>query len=109
MSKRRNRRPSSTPTTPVTATQPSGCVAIEAFSFGEPVPVRARIYTVGGLSAHADQAELLHWLRGFHTPPRHTFVMHGEAGASATFAELLHAELGWSGVTVPRAGTSVSL
>jgi hypothetical protein len=35
--------------------------------------------------------------------------MHGEAGASATFAELLHAELGWSGVTVPRAGTSVSL
>ncbi|MBP7626785.1 MAG: MBL fold metallo-hydrolase, partial [Zoogloea sp.] len=51
----------------------------------------------------------LHWLRGFHTPPRHTFVMHGEAGASATFAELLHAELGWSGVTVPRAGTSVSL
>ena len=77
--------------------------------FGAPVPVRARIYTVGGLSAHADQAELLHWLRGFHTPPRHTFVMHGEAGASATFAELLHAELGWSGVTVPRAGTSVSL
>jgi metallo-beta-lactamase family protein len=73
------------------------------------VPVRARIYTVGGLSAHADQAELLHWLRGFRTPPRHTFVMHGEAGASATFAALLHTELGWSGVTVPRAGTCVSL
>ena len=53
--------------------------------FGAPVPVRARIYTVGGLSAHADQAELLHWLRGFHAA-RHTFVMHGEAGASATFA-----------------------
>ena len=77
--------------------------------FGAPVPVRARIYTVGGLSAHADQAELLHWLRGFHTPPRHTFVMHGEAEASAALARRIHEDLGWSGVTVPRAGTCVSL
>ena len=77
--------------------------------FGAPVPVRARIYTVGGLSAHADQAELLHWLQGFHTPPRHTFVMHGEAEASAALARRIHEDLGWSGVTVPRAGTCVSL
>ncbi|MCR4450825.1 phage portal protein [Aeromonas veronii] len=39
MSKRRNRRPSSTPTPPVTVTQQSGGEAIEAFTFGEPVPV----------------------------------------------------------------------
>ena len=77
--------------------------------FSAPVPVRARIYTVGGLSAHADQAELLHWLQGFHTPPRHTFVMHGEAEASAALARRIHEDLGWSGVTVPRAGTCVSL
>jgi metallo-beta-lactamase family protein len=77
--------------------------------FGAPVPVRARISPVGGLSAHADQAELLHWLRGFHTPPRHTFVMHGEAEASAALARRIHEDLGWSGVTVPRAGTCVSL
>ncbi|MGB5208812.1 MAG: MBL fold metallo-hydrolase, partial [Azonexus sp.] len=57
--------------------------------FGETVPVRARIYTVGGLSAHADQAALLNWLRGFHKAPGHTFVVHGEAGASANFAQAI--------------------
>ncbi|MGL6052563.1 MAG: phage portal protein, partial [Aeromonas salmonicida] len=38
MSKRRNRRPSSSPTPPVLATQQPGG-AMEAFTFGEPVPV----------------------------------------------------------------------
>lgn len=75
-----------------------------AHIFGEPVPVRARIYTVGGLSAHADQAELLHWLRGFHTPPRQTCVMHGEASAASTFAQAIRDELGWNGVIQPRVG-----
>ncbi len=77
--------------------------------FGEPVPVRARIYTVGGLSAHADQAGLLDWLSGFHTPPRHAFVVHGEASASAAFAEAIRQRLGWQDVRLPRQGESVEL
>lgn len=68
--------------------------------FGERVPVRARIYTIGGLSAHADQPALLHWLRGFERPPRQTFVVHGEASASAALAEAIEREFGWQGVTV---------
>ena len=77
--------------------------------FGAPVPVRARIYTVGGLSAHADQAGLLDWLGGFHTPPRHTCVIHGEASASATFAQAIRDRLGWQDVMLPKPGDSLSL
>ena len=77
--------------------------------FGQPVPVRARIYTVGGLSAHADQAALLDWLRGFRKPPGHTFVVHGEAGASANFARAIEAQLGWNEVRLPSSGEYVEL
>ena len=77
--------------------------------FGQTVPVRARIYTVGGLSAHADQAALLNWLRGFHRPPGQTFVVHGEAGASANFKRAIEEQLGWPDVYRPAPGDSVSL
>ncbi len=72
--------------------------------FGQPVPVRARIYTVGGLSAHADQGALLDWLRGFHKPPGKTFLVHGEAGASATFAQAIQDQLGWTNIQLPQRG-----
>jgi metallo-beta-lactamase family protein len=77
--------------------------------FGETVPVRARIYTVGGLSAHADQAALLDWLRGFHKAPGHTFVVHGEATASANFAQAIQERLGWQEVALPRQGEHFTL
>jgi metallo-beta-lactamase family protein len=76
--------------------------------FGEEVPVRASIHTIGGLSAHADQAGLLGWLKGFARPPARTFVVHGEAAVAAAFAEQVHKELGWQ-VAVPALGTSVEL
>lgn len=77
--------------------------------FGQPVPVRAAIHTVGGLSAHADQAGLLDWLRGFHAPPRHVFVVHGEATASAAFAGAIHDQLGWPVPHLPVMGERIDL
>ncbi len=77
--------------------------------FGEPVPVKARIYTVGGLSAHADQSALLAWLRGFHKPPAHTFIVHGEAKASSAFADAIKTQLNWPNVALPRLGEEVSV
>jgi metallo-beta-lactamase family protein len=46
---------------------------------GEPIPVRARIDTINGFSAHADQAELLAWRR--RADPKRTFLTHGEEAA----------------------------
>ncbi|MDE2183120.1 MAG: MBL fold metallo-hydrolase [Alphaproteobacteria bacterium] len=55
--------------------------------FGEHVPVRARIHTINGFSAHADQAQLLDWHR--QIAPGRTFLIHGEADTMQSFATLL--------------------
>lgn len=44
---------------------------------GKDMPVNAKIYTINGFSAHADQQELLDWL-GTTGKPRMTFLVHGE-------------------------------
>lgn len=67
--------------------------------FGEETPVRAAIHTIGGLSAHADQAALLEWLGHFRHAPEHTFVIHGEVGTAAEFAKVVRERLGWTAVT----------
>ena len=72
--------------------------------FGEPVAVRARIHTVGGLSAHADQAALLDWLRGLREPPRQIFVTHGESLAAERFAQAIGEKLGWDAPARPQRG-----
>jgi metallo-beta-lactamase family protein len=61
---------------------------------GEDVPVRARFLAINGLSAHADRAELLKWVRSQPKPPQTIFVTHAEEKASSAFARLLKSELG---------------
>jgi metallo-beta-lactamase family protein len=55
--------------------------------FGEIIPVRARIYTINGFSAHADQAELLAWQK--QTGAKRTFLVHGEDDTMRQFAAQL--------------------
>ncbi len=77
--------------------------------FGQNVPVRAEIYTIGGLSAHADQEGLLGWLGHFRGPPQRTFVVHGESEAAEAFAAAVSHRLRWNNVSVPEYGSSVEL
>lgn len=77
--------------------------------FGEEVPVRAAIHTIGGLSAHADSQALLGWLSSFRRPPRRTFVVHGESATARDFAETIQNRLGWTGVGVPQYRQSAEL
>ncbi len=74
--------------------------------FGEEIPVRAGVHTVGGLSAHADRRALLAWTSHFRKPPGRTFVVHGEESAAMAFADTLRTQHGWD-VTVPEPGASV--
>jgi metallo-beta-lactamase family protein len=62
--------------------------AKEVKIFGEEIKVRARIHTISGFSAHADQAELLAWYKRMPTPER-TILVHGDEEAMKHFAELL--------------------
>ncbi len=75
---------------------------------GEDIPVRADLYTLGGLSAHADRTALLAWLRNFQKRPRQVFVVHGEESVATGFAADLKNELGWE-AEAPTAGQSVIL
>jgi len=56
--------------------------------FGDEYPVRAKIHTIGGFSAHAGQTELLAWYRHTGTPDI-TFLVHGEKDSMTAFAKLL--------------------
>jgi metallo-beta-lactamase family protein len=67
---------------------------------GEEVPVKARVATISGFSAHADEEEISRWLASFPAPPRKTFLVHGEPNALAA-AKARMDRLGWA-AQVPR-------
>ncbi|UCH48311.1 MAG: MBL fold metallo-hydrolase [Betaproteobacteria bacterium] len=75
---------------------------------GEEVAVRAALYTIGGLSAHADRDALADWLAHFSRAPEKTFVVHGEASVAKGFAELIRQRFKWD-VTVPATHESFEL
>ena len=63
--------------------------------FGEEVSVRATIMATDALSAHADQGEIIRWLRGFTHPPAMTYCVHGEPAAAAALRAVIEQHLGW--------------
>lgn len=66
--------------------------------FGEELPVRCQVREVHGLSAHADQGELLRWLSNFKKAPKTTFIVHGEEATAAIFSKTIQQKLGWNTV-----------
>ncbi len=82
--------------------------AQEVRLFGESTPVRAKVFTIGGLSAHADQSALLAWLGHFRRPPGATWIVHGEPLAANAFADAVKGRLGWR-AGVAAAGPEIEL
>lgn len=66
----------------------------EIYIRGQRHEVRAQVHTLGGFSAHADQADLLYWLRSFGHSPRNIFIVHGEEDVATDFSKLINNDLG---------------
>ncbi|CAN5899164.1 MBL fold metallo-hydrolase [soil metagenome] len=76
--------------------------------YGQYVPVRARIVRLDGLSAHADYAEMVDWLRASKLSPKRVFVTHGEPSAADAMRRRLVEAFGWNAV-VPEDGATIEL
>jgi metallo-beta-lactamase family protein len=76
--------------------------------FRESYPVRAKLFTINGLSAHADRDALLGWIGGFRRAPRQTWVVHGEPLAAESLKNSIIDGYGWR-ANVARFGERCSL
>ncbi|MCK5002744.1 MAG: MBL fold metallo-hydrolase, partial [Gammaproteobacteria bacterium] len=61
--------------------------------WGETIRVNAKIHTIGGLSAHADEYDLKNWYSNFENRPP-VVLVHGEPAAQEKLATTLNSELG---------------
>jgi metallo-beta-lactamase family protein len=76
--------------------------------FRESYPVRAKVFTINGLSAHADRDALLGWIGQFKRPPRQCYVVHGEPLSAESLKNSIIDGYGWH-ASVPSPGERVAL
>jgi metallo-beta-lactamase family protein len=60
--------------------------------WGDEFRVRMQVHTIGGLSAHGDQADLMDWYKAFENKPP-VYLVHGERKAQKVLAEKMRKEL----------------
>ena len=73
---------------------------------GEKIAVKARIRKMGGLSAHADQAALLHWLSIIGKKAEQIILVHGELEPQITFAKKIEELYGKTPI-IPQLGDMI--
>jgi metallo-beta-lactamase family protein len=60
--------------------------------FGEPMQLRAEVVSLDALSGHADQGELIEWMRPMASHLKKVFLVHGELAQGAALAEVIRKE-----------------
>jgi len=63
--------------------------------YGQDVPVAAEIAQMGQFSAHAGKSELLRWLTALPTPPKQTYLTHGEPAAAQALQAAISEKFQW--------------
>ncbi len=76
--------------------------------FGEPVQLRAEVAVLDELSGHADQGELIEWMRPLTPGLKKVFLVHGDPGQGAALSNRIHKEFGIEAVQ-PSRGDSFDL
>ena len=76
--------------------------------FGDDYQVHAEIQIANGFSAHADQSELVAWVKQVKNSIKGIFVVHGEEQSALAFADTLR-RLGKFTVTVPQLNQTIEL
>lgn len=62
--------------------------------FGEPMRLRAEVCVLDELSGHADQKELIEWMRPFAKGLKKVFLVHGDPAPGAALAAVIQHEYG---------------
>lgn len=66
----------------------SGYVMFGGFGEGgEKVDIKAKVHTLSGYSAHADQKDLVNFVKRMRHKPKHIRIVHGDEGAKAALKE----------------------
>jgi len=73
---------------------------------GSEVNVAAKIHTLGALSAHADQSQLLKWASHFKAPKPRLYLIHGEKSAALSL-QTCFKRTGWN-ANIPRVGERIT-
>lgn len=69
---------------------------------GQHFDIRARIHTINGYSAHADQTDLLNFVRRMKRPPQQIRIVHGDEGAKRELQRKMQSLLPQAKVIIPR-------
>jgi len=64
---------------------------------GQTIRVNAKVHTLGGLSAHAGQTELIAWAKNVNPKPRRLILTHGEPHARDALRDKLIQQWGIQG------------
>lgn len=54
---------------------------------GEKIDIKAKVHTLSGYSAHADQKDLINFVKRMRHKPKHIRIVHGDEGAKSALEE----------------------
>ena len=79
------------------------------FIDGQEYDVKAKVTTISGFSAHADQNDLVKWINAFEKDRlKKLFIVHGEESSSGNLQKLIESDLD-ADIYIPQMGESFNL